>query len=1130
MNNCRNVALAIAFLITVFCELVVPAHAQTTVAGTTAGQFSVSETGAATYRIPIQVPPGIAGMEPRLELVYNSQGGNGLLGMGWNLSGLSSIGRCVRTMAQDGVRGGVNYDANDRFCMDGQRLILVSGTYGAAASEYRTEIESFSKITAYGTAGNGPAYFIVKTKAGQTIEYGNTADSRVEAEGKTTAQTWATNRISDVKGNAMTFAYNEDSVNGEFGLASVSYAGNSVVLTYETRSDVQTGYRAGSKTVLSKRLKEVKTLIGANVVQRMTAAFGLSATTQRSLLTSIQVCDPLNNCLPSLQFSYGVDANSFAASPTPWPLPAVAAGYMGKSDTAGTYVQLVDLNGDGLQDLYASGQSAVYLNTGSGFSTSSTSWPLPPTAGTSGYMSRKDANGQFMGLVDLNGDGLPDFYASGQSSVWLNTGAGFFGTPTSWPLPANALSGGYMSKTDSNGDFYALVDLNGDGLPDFYASGRSEVYLNTGTGFATTATIWPLPAAANAAGYMNKKDTVGQFMGLIDLNGDGLLDFFVANANPAKVWLNTGTGFASTPINWPLPAAAGGYMNKSDVNGDIVVLVDLNGDGLPDLYTSWSVWFNTGNGFASTSTPFPMPTAANSGGYVTRKDTTGQLMGPVDLNSDGLPDFYASGQVWTSTANRATMLVGVSSATQSSVTISYAHAGVNSTYTRDSGTPMPWIDLQIPLYLVSQVQQSNGVGGTTTSQYTYGGLKVESGTGRGTLGFRWMKRKELATNIESYTEFRQDFPFVGIPVKSETRLAVSGSAGLLKRTTATPGCKIPQTAAACSVAPGNRYFPYLTSNVEESWELNGTAYPSITTSYLYAQNPVYGDPTQISVTNNSDGSSKTTLNEYWPVDNTNWILGRLKKATVTSVGATGAGGGAGSQALGLTINPGAVSVQRNAAGNGVVSVTATVSGGYAPYTFNWARVSGTKTVIANGITATPTFTAPVAWGENFTETMRVTLTDSVGGTVARDVGVNYWAAGAPALALTVVNSPGGFNPPCGWFGPFHNYVTSTPTATGGYPPYQYTWTIVPSGSAYYGWQSVVPSASSAVLDVSLYQMYYAYGWPTYDPFAVAYAYQVKVRDSYFQEVAISSQIVASNNCPPPPPPPPPCCGYEPGNN
>src|SRR6266404_566613 len=145
--------LGVAFLSTLIVPA--PAQAQTTVAGFTPGSFRVTETGAAAYRIPIRVPPGIAGMAPRLALVYNSQGGNGLLGVGWSFEGLSFITHCPRTFAQDGVRGAVNYDANDRYCLDGQRLILVSGaSYGADAAEYRTERDTFSKLISYGAAGN----------------------------------------------------------------------------------------------------------------------------------------------------------------------------------------------------------------------------------------------------------------------------------------------------------------------------------------------------------------------------------------------------------------------------------------------------------------------------------------------------------------------------------------------------------------------------------------------------------------------------------------------------------------------------------------------------------------------------------------------------------------------------------------------------------------------------------------------------------------------------------------------------------------------------------------------------------------------------------------------------------------
>src|SRR5262245_6093117 len=211
------------------------AKAQTTVAGSTPGGFRVTESGAAEYRIPIRVPPGIAGMEPKLALVYNSQAGNGLLGVGWNLEGLSSITRCPRTMAQDGVRGGINYDANDRFCLDGQRLMVISGTYGADGAEYRTERESFSKVISYGNAGSGPAWFKAWTKSGQIIEYGNTADSRSEAQGKTAVRVWAVNKVSDTKGNYLTVSYTEDNAIGDFRPSRIDYTGNAATSTAPSR-------------------------------------------------------------------------------------------------------------------------------------------------------------------------------------------------------------------------------------------------------------------------------------------------------------------------------------------------------------------------------------------------------------------------------------------------------------------------------------------------------------------------------------------------------------------------------------------------------------------------------------------------------------------------------------------------------------------------------------------------------------------------------------------------------------------------------------------------------------------------------------------------------------------------------
>jgi hypothetical protein len=873
MKNSYNKAIASGVLLCA-AVLAAPVFAQTTVAGTLAGQFSVNESGAATYAIPISVPPGVAGMQPQLSLGYSSQSGNGLLGMGWSLSGLSAISRCPRTMALDGVRGSVNYDSNDRYCLDGQRLILVSGTEGTSGAEYRTERDSFSRITAHGSAGNGPAYFLVKAKAGLTVEYGNTEDSRIEAQGKTSARVWAQNKVSDVKGNILAFTYNEDSANGEFNPNGITYGDNSIQLVYETRPDAHTGYHLGSKASSSKRLKEIKTLVGAGVVQRFTISYSQSAFTQRSLLSAVQACDAQNICLPSVQMTYGTDSNAFASTSTAWVLPETSSGaYMSRSD-AGQYQGLVDLNGDGLPDFYKSNTSQLWLNTGAGFAGTPVTWALPVTA--SGlYMNRSDEAGQYQGLVDLNGDGLLDFYKSIAGQVSLNTGTGFASTPVAWDLPETS-SGAYMSRSDEAGQYQGLIDLNGDGLPDFYKSNTSQAWLNTGTGFASTPVTWALPVTASGL-YMNRSDEAGQYQGMVDLNGDGLPDFYKSSAG--QVWFNTGAGFAATSVAWALPeTSSGAYMSRSDA-GQYQALVDLNGDGLPDFYKSNTsqAWLNTGMGFASTPVSWAVPVTA-SGAYMNRSDEAGQYQGLVDLNGDGLPDFYKSsaGQVWVGKINLAQKLTQIASVSQTPISISYVHLAGNSTYTKDSDSVFPRVDLIVPMLIVSATETSNGVGGTNTVQYSYGGLKAEQGTGRGMLGFRWMKSKSVANNIESYTEFNQNYPFTGTVAKNETRLTGSGNAGLLKRTV--------NTFAQGPGSAGTSVFVYPSQSVEESWDLSGTPYPSTTTSYVYGQSPQYGDPTQISVSN-SEGSSKSTTNEYWPANtgSGNWILGRLKKASVTSV-------------------------------------------------------------------------------------------------------------------------------------------------------------------------------------------------------------------------------------------------------
>ncbi len=121
--------------------------------GRTAGSAAVSQSGSAQYQIALALPAGRRGLTPPLGLVYDSNGSRGVAGLGWSIAGASIISRCEKTVAQDGAAQGVRNQTTDGYCLDGNRLRLVGGTYGAAGSTYRTELNNFSRITAVGSAG-----------------------------------------------------------------------------------------------------------------------------------------------------------------------------------------------------------------------------------------------------------------------------------------------------------------------------------------------------------------------------------------------------------------------------------------------------------------------------------------------------------------------------------------------------------------------------------------------------------------------------------------------------------------------------------------------------------------------------------------------------------------------------------------------------------------------------------------------------------------------------------------------------------------------------------------------------------------------------------------------------------------
>ena len=569
-----------------FMVLLPPAQAQTIVAGNVPGEFAVAPNGAASYRIPIQVPPGVAGMEPKLALAYSSQAGNGVMGVGWNIEGLSAITRCPQSMVSDGVRGSLTYTAQDRFCLDGQRLMLVNGSYGAADSEYRTEIDGFSRIRALGMANsnavNGPASFVAQTKAGLTLEYGSTVDSQVEAQGKSVVRAWALSRMKDAKGNSVSFTYVENSTTSEHLLSSITYGNNSVRFTYEARSDAIVGVEAGSLIHVYQRLKETETRVGSNTVQRTKLSYSYGASTGRSRVQAITQCAADNTCLAPLTFNQSDSADlgtlgasvqvihestmgSFYAKPAP-----IVVGHtilIPPAPDVHSFPKFADLNGDGYIDV-------IYALTGpTGAAIYQTLGRSDGSFSAATLIRNDNAIDTTVGctpeLADLNSDGKVDLLyvcarATGVQVVrWLGNGDGTFQPYGGWTVNVTGLGSfaGYVTQ---------VADINGDGIPDLLltradASGL-KAYKWIGKGDGTfQAEALAVQASANVVGFTPQ---------LSDFNGDGLPDLLYLSGDSAGAhvyWLkNNGDG------SFTAPALALNSTDGGDLAGCVPQMADLN--------------------------------------------------------------------------------------------------------------------------------------------------------------------------------------------------------------------------------------------------------------------------------------------------------------------------------------------------------------------------------------------------------------------------------------------------------------------------------------------------------------------------------------------------------------------------
>ena len=385
------------------------------VVGALPGELNVSDFGGAVYSIPIIMPHGIGDMTPKIAVTYNNQTGNGLLGWGWNLSGLSSIVRTGQTLFHDNNETAVNF-VDDRYIIDGKRLMLCSGSYGANGSVYKTEIDEMSKIVAYSEGYSGPSRFVVYKKDGTIWEYGGTDDSRIEPQHRDdVVLTWLVNKISDRDGNCIVFNYIENQDEGEWLPNSIDYTLNNnakinemfrIGFAYDDRSDVEFGYESENMVKRTKILKNIT----VNNMMTGTILYDYS----------FGYIEP-GNYDDSQYFMYyrlrtvGLSANGMKLNPTviSWNdkkkhYPDKFESYSLSKNVFNKVPFVGDFNGDGYSDValvpYKTGSAyqydvwvELYLNNGDG-----------TFENTPFFSFELDKSLEWLYVVDLDGDGLDD--------------------------------------------------------------------------------------------------------------------------------------------------------------------------------------------------------------------------------------------------------------------------------------------------------------------------------------------------------------------------------------------------------------------------------------------------------------------------------------------------------------------------------------------------------------------------------------------------------------------------------------------------------------------------------------------------------------------------------------------------
>ena len=578
------------------------------VVGAIGGVVDVGGLGAATYTIPLELPEGIKGVQPNLSVTYNSQGGNGLLGWGWTLGGLSAVSRVAENLFLDNRKKGVNFDG-DRFALDGQRLIANDGSYGNNLAEYRTEVDGMSKIVSYteDTIVNGPAKFKVWTADGLIMEYGFTSDSKIAYKISNDANEyevalWLLNRVEDREGNYMTFEYGKGGAH--YCVKRISYTGNAnanlyprYVLTFEYasgfRCDEETTF-VGNHTLLQSRL-----LKSVSINWQVYSPWELEETARYDF--GYYAADAPSGFhyhrLKDIAYTRGGASynktvvnwgtNDYSTTPSNLVVPVSPGSgnaFYNKVKYSG------DFNGDGFKDIIVvyekSGKkkkkfASVYLNDGL-------------RNGTSTFHFHQeielDIHTESLQVADFNGDGRDDMVTVSRWPAGIWKKVRIFPFLTKW-----ASSGewklDYAEKTWDEDDLCIGKGFAANlMIGDFLGTGKTDMVMQIPDGNTTIPKLLYITYEGGNRFAMKRTDRLvlpGRVFVAADFNGDGITEIWCdGNSKGCDEADELDSEARSNAVVYKMTSkTTATQFNTSYMlsNGHHISLGDFNGDGKCDM-------------------------------------------------------------------------------------------------------------------------------------------------------------------------------------------------------------------------------------------------------------------------------------------------------------------------------------------------------------------------------------------------------------------------------------------------------------------------------------------------------------------------------------------------------------------